>query len=372
MAKTHPCHNNPCDSRCQDRVLFNCLPTDPVSLSGARLLSAIYYAGEQGQLGDDSGHGIITNIIAYGFTFAHQTCKSSALAEQVISLNCLNAQGEAVRANSNCALCKQQVVAALRARQALEDEAFRRNPNYQKQTLSDDVKTKLLGPTGDGELGACQYVCAQCVARGLDQNIALKVSETCTAEAADYSNAFTSGMQLQAETAIKQHKQALEKSGYELKTNADLQQLSVLMANTIKQITRTTVLNQMLMNAVAIQSVTITADSTSVVVQNVEQGITLTEIASMVSKLFSETTIKNSINYNVQQQVIQTETNFNDLVRDLEHTVNTLDDLLVSTIGKIMITIVVIILAVMMVFASFFFFKPDFLFGGSLNAMLKS
>lgn len=347
---------------------------------GATTLARLYVLQETGQLDGATANGVISNIVSYGYTIANVQCKQAFVDEQVFDIECNNAgQGELVLNNPNCTLCKQQALAVAKSRAQLEADAKARNPDYTVQKLDSAIEASFYGPTGTpgqeiGPDGICQFVCEQCIAANLSQNISMRIVEECsdrvTSEA--FRTAFTSGMSLQAETELTKHQAGLESTGVQIQSQADIQSLSIGIANTLNQMTINKQLSGLYQDALNIQETTVEPGSTSVVLQNVSQAITVSMFASLVSRTYTDTNIQNSINYNLQRRQIEIETSFFDLVQSLEVTVKTMDTLILSTVGKIMITITVILMVILLIFAAFFFFKPSFLFGGGLGGALNS
>ena len=133
--------------------------------------------------------------------------------------------------------------------------------------------------------------------------------------------------------------------------------MSVQIANSIIQMTTNSSMDSLKQDALLIQSTKIGSGSTSVVLQNVEQSMSISMFASLASATYNDNVMKNSINYSVLVQQIEIETNFNDLVKDLDATVHTMDDLLLSLVGKMMITIIALLATALIIFGGMFYFK---------------
>jgi len=338
---------------------------------------------ETGQLDASTANGIIANIVSYGYTIANVQCKQAFVAEQEFSLNCNNTViGDKVQNNPNCLACKALAKQVADSRTQLEKDAHARNPNYQIQVLDPAIAQSYFGvefTTGQADNttassvsadGVCKYVCEQCVAENVSQNIQMRMVEECQSRIGgeEFINAWTSGMSLQAETELTKHQAGLKSTGVDIQNQDDIKTLSIEMSDTIRQMTVTRQLTGLFQDAVNIQEMKVTDGSTSVVLQNVTQSLTVSMFASLVARTYNDTNIQNSIDYASQRKTVQINTNFSDLVKSLETTVKTMDNLLLSTVGKIMIIVVALLLLIMIVFASFFFFKPSFLFGSILGS----
>ena len=134
------------------------------------------------------------------------------------------------------------------------------------------------------------------------------------------------------------------------------------VSNTITQITKQCTLNKLYQQARFVQNTTIDSGSTSVVIKNLNQHMSITMVASLVSKVFSEKEVQDSIDYTNIVKNIQLETKFSDLLKELDETVDTIEDLLSTIIGKIIVTIATMLFIAIIVFAAVFFYRPKFVF----------
>ena len=336
--------------------------------AGADTISRLYALESNGQIDASTTNGILASIVAYGYTIATLTCQQAFVNDQTITIDCNNAYlGQQVKDNPNCSMCKARAAANALARQQLEVDAHNKNPSYVKQVVNPDVAEAYFGVAQDHEDGICKYVCLQCVAESVSQNIQMQIVADCSVDTNEFVTAFTSGMSVQAETEISRYQQALQTTGLEIKSKEDVKSLSFQIADTIREMTTIKQLNGLNESALNIQNMEITPESTSVMIQNTKQAITTSMFASLTSQIYTDTNVQSSINYSLHAQTIQIETTFTNLVNSLQNTVTTIDGLLINTVGKIMITLLVFILIVMFIFAAFFFFKPSFIFGGALD-----
>lgn len=354
---------------CVPSEVFNCgcFP-DTSRTAGADTIARLYALEGNGQLDASSANGIIANVVAYGYTIATLTCQQAFVNQQIFDLECNNAAGQIIRQNPNCVNCIKLALLVAADRQKLEEDAHTRNPNYTPQVVLPQIAESYFGVLADKSDGICKYVCEQCVFENLSQNIQMQLVAECDETSRTFTSAFTQGMSVQAEVSLTQHQQALKSTGLKIQSQEDIKSLSIEMANTIRQMTTIKMLSALKQSAFNVQSMTVDPNSTSVMVQNGSQGITTSMFASIVSQVYTTTNVQNSINYQDKAETIQIETEFTDLVNSLQTTVNTIETLLINTIGKIMITLLAMIMIVLFVFASLFFFKPGFLFGGSVTS----
>lgn len=352
-----------------DGAVFNCQCfRDTSRTAGAQTIARLYALEGNGQLDASTTNGIISNVVAYGYTIATLTCQQAFVDQQILDLECKNALGPLVETNPNCLRCKALAAEVAADREKLEDEAHQLNPNYVKQVVDPAIAASYFGVLGDHGDGVCKYVCEQCVFENLSQNIQMQMVAECDSNTKTFTSAFVQGMSVQAEVALTQHQEALKTTGVDIKTQEDIKSLSVEMANTIYEMTTVKMLSALKQRAFNIQNMTVNSNSTSVMVQNGTQGLTTSMLASLTAQVFNNTSVQNSINYSVLSQLVQVETNFTDLVNSLQTTVDTIETLLINTVGKVMITLLAMIMIILFVFAALFFFRPGFLFGGSLDS----
>jgi hypothetical protein len=333
---------------------------------GADIIARLYMLEDKGSLGGGSStNQIISNIVSYGFTYATLQCRQAFVAEQVITIDCNSAiMGEKVASNKNCQLCKDKVQKLIDARNKLEDDAVKLNRKYQKQTPKDDIMKIINGNLSSKNDGICKYVCSQCVAENLNQNINMKITEQCSQENEIFTTAWSTGMSLAAERELQKHVESLKATGLQISNQADVKSLSIEIANTIKNMTKSENLRFLSQTANLIQQTTIQPNSTSVVLQNVDQAISLTQFASLVSTNYNDNNVQSAIDFKAREADLKQSFDLLDLVKNLERTVKTMSQLLESILGKILLTLLVLIITICLIFASIFFFKPSFIFEG--------
>lgn len=360
------CNNTPCISgEVTGPGCWKCVG----DTNGALTLSRLYALQENGQLDADSVNGIVSSIVAYGYIYASSQCEQAYSADQVIEIDCTNtAAGYAVaHENPNCDECKKLAQDVYNARMQLEADAHAENASYTPQVLTDSIKQAWFGLTGDFASGVCKYVCEQCVAENVSQNIQMKVVAECDVDTDAFISAFVSGMSQQAASAVTKHQQGLQSTGLEVNNDADIQNVSVNIANTISEMTSIKQLNSLKQSALSIQQMRVNPGSTSVAIQNSKQTISLSMFASLASQVYTDTSMKAAIDYNVNVKTVEIETSFYDLIQTLETTASTMESILEATLGQLVITFVAVIVMILIIFASLFFFRPQFLFGATLD-----
>jgi hypothetical protein len=325
---------------------------------GAQVLTALYNLDEHGQLDSSSATGIVSNIVSYGFTVATIQCQQAFFADQQIEIDCENPViGAAVKNNPNCARCKEIVQAIIDAREMLDADAAQLNPNYVPTSPSQRAVDVVNGDLPSHDDGLCQYACLQCIAQNVRQNLQMTVDANCETYAQSYITAFTTGMSYQAEFELTKHQNALKNAGFDITKKEQITDMSIQIADSIIQMSLNKTLNNLQQDAFAIQSTRIGSGSTSIVLQNVEQSMSLSMFTSLASSTYNETVMKNAINYNVLVKEFEIQTNFNDLIKDLDATVQTMEDLLLSLVGKMLITIVALLATALVIFGALFYFK---------------
>jgi hypothetical protein len=356
--------SDPCTSVDSTNLKFNCVKDS----EGSNLMARLYNLSDHGQLSGSTANTMISNVVAYGYAVATTTCRQSFLADQKLSINCNNAViGDLVSKNSNCTLCKTMVAEAISKRNALESEAHSQNTNYTEQTASESVLENVNGLMPNQNDGACKYVCLQCVVDNVDQNIQMRIVDECATNTTEFIDAFTTGMSYQAEAELTKHQNALKNSGYDIRNSSDVSNLSIQMATTIKEMTKVSTLSELQSTAILVQETTIDPNSTSVVINNLSQRISVDMFATLVSKIYNDTSVQDAIDYKSKLQEVEIETQFNNLIDRVSSSVNTLDKLLIDIVGKIIITVIALLLTALVILAAFIKFHPSFIFGGAMS-----
>ncbi len=323
------------------------------SLPGGLLMSAMYAAQDNGQWDGSSVNSVIASVVSVGFLQSTLTCKQSFIAQQSTQIGCASATlGDAVATNANCVACKA-VIASLEALQtALQNDAHANNSNYTPQTPDPALVAAL-----QGNEGACRFVCLQCVAEDVNQNLQMTVDASCQTNTQSFLSAFSSGMSQAAESQLTIHQDALKKMGYQIQSQNDIKTLAIQMSDAITQMTTTNAINSLQQQALNIQRTIIEPDSTSIVLQHINQSITVNMFASLASSVYNDARMKDAIDFKQNQQLITVEESFTSLINSLSSTVHTMDQLMVSLVGKILITVLALLLTGLLIFAAFIQFS---------------
>ena len=329
---------------------FRCVSDTP----GGDIMTTLYYLDKHGQLDSSTANGIVNSVVAYGYTTAVTQCSQSFVINQETSIECDRTNfGDLERFsdNTSCKKCKSYIAQIIKERQDLEDDAHRKNPKYKKQQAIKAARD-LMSNKDDG---VCQYVCMQCIARNVNQNISVNLVQSCDTSNNDFRTAFTTGMSYQAEHELQKHQNAMKGAGYQMQKDNDIQNMAIQMSDSITKMTKTSILNTLKTTALVIQRDSIESGSTSTVIQNAKQQISVSMFSSLTSEIYSDESLKNSLDYKNAEKAVKLEKSFSDLIKDLNQTVHTMEDLLTSLIGKILITVVALLLT--SVFAFIFYFK---------------
>ncbi len=341
--------NLPICNGSQPNPQWNCIQDTP----GATVLAALYNLSDHGQLDTSSANGIIASIVSYGFLTATTSCKQSFILNQNLSINCDNTVlGDAVANNPNCVACKAIMASLAQARNQLETDAHAANPNYTPQVPSQAILDIYNGTLPNHNDGACQYVCLQCIAKDINQTEQMTIDASCNTNTQSYISAFTNGMSYQAQVELGAQQNALKSVGYNIQNEDDVKKLSIQLADSITQMTKTESINALQQQALNIQQTIIDPGSTSVVLQHVNQTISLDMFASLASVTYSDARMKDAINFELTKKEIDIETSFTSLLQSLSTTVTEMNQLLLSIIGKILITILALLLTAVFLFVA--------------------
>jgi hypothetical protein len=332
---------------------------------GQDLLQRLYYFDKNGELDGGSATQIVANIVAFGFASASATCDAGMEIVQEVDFECSDtAKGDAVRSNANCLACKAQVQKVMNDRVNLDALAASKNPNYIPPVANPDLVADIKGLLADGSDGACKYVCMQCVVMDFTQTLQVRVVENCDMSTETFATAFASGMTQAAADQLNQYKAQLTKMGAQLSSPDAVSKASIQISDTIRDITKTTTLSQLHSQVLAAQKMAINKDSTSVVIQNVKQAITIDMLASMAAQIYNDTNVTAAIQYNAHEGSINNEYKLRNLADSLIASIDTMEDAMSDAVVRIAIILVVLLIIMVLIFAALFFFKPSILFGG--------
>lgn len=325
--------------------------------TGSSVLSALYMLENDGSLTGQTTNNMISQIISYGYVTAMQQCKSALVAQQALRVNCddnpLFSQTIA-QSSSNCQKCLNYVQSFIDQRNLLDRTAHQLNPEYVVPAVSPALLQQMVGHLPNRHDGICKYVCQQCIAEDISQSLAVHITTECEVGNQLFLSAFTTGMASEAYNQLSKHKSALQ-SVFDVQSDQQLQDLSVQVSNTIRNITGQQNINLLFSWALALQSTSIDQGSTSVVVSNVDQSIDIKMMSSLVSSAYTDAKLQSAINFQENQKIIQLQQSFNDLVSRVRSQVYVIQDLLSSTMGKLMISLIAIVLLAIVGVLAFYY-----------------
>ena len=332
---------------------------------GKQLIGALFALENQGQLNGDSVHSIVNNVFSYGYSMATLTCREAFVASQTIDIDCNKpGQGEKVRNNPNCQLCLKRTKEWLEGREKLDKDANVLNPNY---TIPTDPKglQDIIGIDGNvnnntvGNSGICQYVCEQCVALQLEQNIQFQIANDCEVDTPEFRRVWSGAMTDKAEQNLSQHVKALE----QVQQGKKLRDLAITLSNSITTITKTNLLTEVKNQALIYQGIVIRPNSTSVVLQNVKQSVSMKVIANISGSIYTAQQLAILSNSKTTAELAQLKITLNDLYKELADTYRSMQAILQNTLGQIIISIVSILITFVLIFAVLVYLKSNLIAG---------
>lgn len=368
-------NNKLCES-CQPGCVYTCSinePFDEVHFQNAmeegskKLIGALFALENQGELGGKSVKQIVNNVFSYGYSKATLTCQQAFIATQTIDINCDKpGQGAKVKANPNCQLCLVRTRKWLNSRKKLDLDANQLNPNY---SIPKDVRglNNILGVDGKvleedflvGDSGICQYVCEQCVALNLDQNIQFQINANCSVETPEFRRAWAGAMTEKAGQELSQHMKALQKTS----ETGKLQDLSIRLSNSITSITKTNTLVELRDQALIYQGIVVQPNSTSVVLQNVKQAVSMKVVADLSGAIYTSKQLAILSNSNLTAKVADLSLTLNDLYKELSDTYQAMQTILQDTLGQIVISIAAILITFILIFAVLVYMRSNLITG---------
>lgn len=329
-------------------------------LPGAQIISRLYALEHQGQLAGTSVNGIVNNIVAYGYTVATTRCQQAYVAQQSIDFSCVGQQaGEDVANNPNCTYCKKVVQDLVAGRVELEKEAARKNTEYKPQVA---VPVLQKAVTSQLDEGICQYMCKQCIMRNVSQDLQMKIVDVCNINTENFMDAFEDGMTAATKAALASHSKSIAKAGINIQSEDNLNSFSEQISNTLRSMTRISVLNQLKSDALVAQNITIDPNSTSVVLQNVKQSINVSMMASLTSNYYTDENIQSSIDYQNVASSLSQLSNFEGLFSKFTASISTFSSLLSDTLTRILMLLALFAALGLLIFATILFLKPPFIF----------
>lgn len=311
--------------------------TDDSIQNGNKLLTRFYMLEDNGQLNGESTNNLLSSIISTGFIKARTTCRESFLAAQVIDIDCDSTKGAAIRQNKNCLSCLQLAEQSINDRKQLEQDTKSLNNSYKIQTPSTSNLSAYQGAKNDYVFGVCKYVCVSCISENVNQNLQVKLTTDCNVDDQLFVSSFTSTITSEARKTIQAHQTALKTTELNIKTNTDIDKLSVDMTNSILQIRDTTTITDLNSKALAIQQTKIAPNSSSVMLDNTSQSMSLELMKSITSKLYNDDFVKNKINFKLNQTAIQLKADFTDLLKSLVEGAEQTQSLFSSILGRALV-----------------------------------
>lgn len=314
-------------------------------------MASLFYAENKKHLYQSTTNSFFADVFAYGFVIASTTCSQSNVDVQNIVIGCQNPLGtKNFQQNLNCKLCNELVKNVFDDRNRLEQQAHNLNPNYSVQTPSSETVDHLFGTEGKAN-GACKMVCNQCVFTDIKQDLQVKMIEECDISTESFNSAFVSGMSEQAYNKIKEHKDILNKTGNNLQSEDDFKSVAINVSNTIFDMSTTELKNCVKQSVLAAQNIKIDPKSTSLLVTNIFQNSSVSLVSSIVSRLVNDDQFKKAISYDEQAAEIEKITDLNDFIDDLEETVKSMEDVMMTLFGRIMlITIGILFIGIIISF----------------------
>lgn len=311
--------------------------TDESIRNGNKLLTRFYMLENNGQLNGDSTNNILSTIISTGFIKARTTCSESFLAAQVIDVDCDAKKGEEIRKNANCVSCLKLAEKAFNDRKKLENDTKILNRSYRIQTPKDSTLANYQGLKGDYTFGVCKYVCVSCISENVNQNLQVKLTTECNVDDELFVSSFTSTVTEEARKMISAHKTALKTTELNIKTNTDIDKLSLNLTSSIMQIRNTTTITDLNSKALAIQQTKIAPNSSSVLLDNASQTMSLELMKSVTSKLYNDDFVKTKINFKINQEAIRLRADFSDVLESLVEGASQTQSIFSSILGRAMI-----------------------------------
>jgi hypothetical protein len=328
-------------------------------------LARLYTLQQKGQLDNGAGvSSIVANVVSYGFAVASLTCQQNFIVDQAINISCRGGEWQTlVQNNKNCDMCLNNVDLWVQERSRLDQEANLQNPLYQVPTPTVELFDRVSGRLPTRLDGACKYVCLQCVVRDVRQNLQMNLNANCAVDTEMFFSAFTQGMTAKAREELEKEVTGLRRQGLDIGSAENVSSLAITMASTLRSITKVETLSKLYQQALVVQRLTIQPNSTSVVVQNVSQSISLDMLASLVTGIYTDFQVSNAIGLRAQQEFIELETRFQDLLDKLAGDGVALTQLLSSIFTRVMIIIAILLMFILILFSAMFFFRPIWLFG---------
>lgn len=352
------CHDNVTDTedRCAD------IRSSEAMSKGRKLLSHFYTMQDEGLIPAGTPNAIVSSIVAYGFVRGTTQCSQGGIAKQSLHVYCDNpVMGELVRNNPNCQLCTQQMALLLQQRSLLEQRAHSQNAAYVMQELEVEQVKKLRGSDEQFHFGSCAYVCNQCVTENIAQNLTLRLSSACDLSSSNFRAAFLTGMSERATEVMGQYEGALQKMGVDAADTGE--NLSVHVVNVLQNVVTTSMLRVIHQQALVLQRIEITPQSTSLVANNLSQSLSVGMVSSMLSSFFSDAFMKTVIDHRQNTSYSALYRAFVEQTKYLQQITDNINTLMKDSIWSLIWIAIGVVSFFLLIFGGLVYFRPVFLFG---------
>lgn len=274
--------------------------------------------------------GIVSNLVAYGYIESHVRCNAMFVVDQSVSLACkspLGLQGRPFVTNKGCQLCQSVVQSVLDARASLDKDVEANNSRYTPTMASQETTKRLTGTTNNYEDGVCRYQCMQCVAEGLSQDLRFFLQNSCDYGNQDFKTAFVNSVADQAQSLM---------SGTVYDSGSP--DFTVNIAQAIADITTVDVLTTITQQVFVVQSVRIRDNSSSVILQNVNQSVSLSMVTQFASDIMTEENIKNSIDFDIREKSTVVDAQLALILKNISDETKTMGIMIENTIGYFIVS----------------------------------
>jgi hypothetical protein len=143
---------------------------------------------------------------------------------------------------------------------------------------------------------------------------------------------------------------------------------SIHFVNLVTSISNTTMLQQLYQQALISQRMQVTPDSTSVVLNNVSQTMTVEMMASLASTFYNTNFLKSVSNYTQRKDYSKLYEEYQKNRVSLRDIHDTITDLVANSFWRMIWIVVGLLLFFLLVVAALMFFQPEFLFGSDVMA----
>lgn len=331
---------------------------DELRDAGQTLIEGLLYLENAGRLPGDNATNIFNSVVAVGFMTAASTQTTRFNVRQSIIADCRDDIPDLTQ-NVNCKLCREVVSEFVNSRASLEQNAKSRNSDYVIQTPTTETVSTLRGRNNDLD-GVCRYMCYQCVFENLNQDMYVQIDSSVDVSTTTFRNHYNAGLKMAARKQIQRYQNQIDEIGYSIRNSVDnLEALSLSFANIISSVSSVEILNFFKTSALALQQLQLgSPTSTSLVVSHVRQSVNLSMMSSLTSQVFNRTSLVSMTNFSTDNNVIKLEEDFASTLRSFTGLISSLESVLKTSIGKIMIAILALLGAVVVMVVMFLFVRP--------------